>query len=84
MPDDGPIILETFGSLARHGYRMDVHCWRCGRSVAIDLSAFPQDMSYIGRQFRCRCGEQCRPTISRAGWASGASKEYLSVKSDAP
>jgi len=59
-----PIILSTFGSLVRHGYRMDVHCWRCERSVTIDLTAFAPEQSYIGRRFRCSCGERCCPTIS--------------------
>jgi len=62
---EAPIILSTFGSLARHGYRMDVSCWRCERSVTIDLAAFPADLSYIGRRFRCPCGERCWPTISK-------------------
>lgn len=72
MPDDGPIILETFASLARHGYAMSVRCWRCERRVEINLAAFPEDMAYVGRHFQCRCGERCRPTIRKAGWASGA------------
>jgi hypothetical protein len=46
MEPDGPIVLETFGSLARYGYAISVHCWRCERLVEIDSSAFPADMSY--------------------------------------
>jgi hypothetical protein len=60
MPADGPIVLSTFASLARHDYRMDVHCWRCERWVTIDLAALPSEVSYVGRRFRCRCGERCR------------------------
>jgi len=40
MTADGPIILSTFGSPARYGYRMDVHCWRCQRWIGIDAAAF--------------------------------------------
>ena len=69
MPDDGPVILETFGSLAHHGFEVSVHCWRCQRWAEIDLGAVPAEMAYVGRQFRCRCGERCRTTIRKAGWA---------------
>jgi hypothetical protein len=65
MTAEAPIIIATFGSLVRHGYRMDVHCWRCERSVTIDAAAFPAELSYIGRRFRCSCGERCCPTISK-------------------
>jgi len=65
MTADAPIVLSTFGSLARHGYEMSVHCWRCQRWVEIDLAAFPSEMPYIGRRFRCACGERCRPSISK-------------------
>jgi len=74
MTADGPIVLSTFGSLARHGYRMDVHCWQRQRWAEVDLAAFPPEMPYVGRWFRCRCGGRCRPTISKAGWASGATR----------
>jgi hypothetical protein len=46
---DGAIFLSTFASLARHGYRMDVHRWRCQRWAEIDLAAFPPEMPYVGR-----------------------------------
>jgi len=65
MAPEAPIILSTFGSLVRHGYRMDVHCWRCERWVALDLTAFPTELSYIGRRFRCSCGERRYLTISK-------------------
>jgi len=32
-------------------------CFHCKRSVAIGSAAFPPELSYIGRQFRCRCGD---------------------------
>lgn len=64
MPEDRPIILSTFGSLVQHGYCMDVTCWRCERSVRIDLDTLPPEVSYIGRRFRCSCGERCMPSIS--------------------
>ena len=61
---EGPIILETFGSLPRYSYRMDVSRWRSERSAPIDLAAFPPELSYIGRRFRSACGERCGPSIS--------------------
>jgi len=60
-----PIVLSTFSSLARHGYRMSVHCWQCERWVGIDLAALPLELSCDGRRFRCRFGERCGPTISK-------------------
>ena len=64
MAPKAPIVLSTFGSLVRHGYRIDVHCWRCQRWAQIDAASFPPELSYIGRRFRCSCGERCSPTIS--------------------
>ncbi len=64
MAEDRSIVLSTYGSLLRNGYRMDVTRWRCERSVQINLAAFPSDMSYIGRQYSCRCEERCWPSIS--------------------
>ena len=46
MTAEQPIVLSTFGSLVRHGYRMGVHCWRCERGVTIDAAAFPPELSY--------------------------------------
>lgn len=36
----------------------------CQRWVEMDLAAFPPELPYVGRQFRCARGERCRPTIS--------------------
>lgn len=63
MTAEVDIVLSTFGSLVRHGYGMDVLCWRCERSVTIDAAAFPSELSYIGRRFRCSRGERCCLTI---------------------
>ena len=65
MTPEQPIVLSTFGSLVRYGYRMDVHCWRCERSVTIDAAAFPPQLSYFRRRFRCSRGERFWPTISK-------------------
>ena len=65
MTLDAPIVLSTFASLARHACEMSVNCRECERWATIDVAAFPPELSYVGRQFRCSCGERCRPTISK-------------------
>jgi len=65
MTAEQPIILSTFGSLVRHGYRMGVHCWRCERCVTINTAALAPDLAYVGRRFRCPCGERCCLSISK-------------------
>ena len=65
MALETPIVIATFGSLVRHGYRMEVHCWRCERSVTIDAAVFLAELSQAGRRFRCSCGERSCPTISK-------------------
>ena len=68
MALDPPIIIATFGSPVRYGYRMDVACHRCQRNVTIDAAtAFPPELSYIARRFRCSCGERCGPKGVRNG-----------------
>jgi len=44
MAPETPIVIATFGSPIRHGYRMDVHCWRCERWVTIDAAVLPAEL----------------------------------------
>jgi len=46
LAPEAPIVLSTFGSRARHGYRMDVHRWRCGLSQEVNRDVDDQHRSY--------------------------------------
>lgn len=58
-----PIVISTFGDLVERNMTMTLYCDSCGREVRVDPTAFPPDMSYIGKRFRCRCGSIARTII---------------------
>ena len=57
---DTEIVLNTFGSLLKHGYGINVGCLNCGRNVELDLTALPPNASCIDRWYRCKCGHRNR------------------------
>jgi len=67
------VILETFGDLLRHGYRLHGTCRNCGASREIDLTLCPANRSYVGSRFRCRdCGGSAMITLSKIVTSSDA------------
>jgi hypothetical protein len=66
MSDNGPINLETFGDLLRHGYKLTGFCRQCGVHKDIDLTATPAERPYVGTRFKCRaCSGRVDITLSQ-------------------
>lgn len=73
MPDfdpeagsSGPINLQTFGDLIRHGYKLTGFCRQCGVHKDVDLTALAAERLYVGARFKCKaCGGRVEITLSQ-------------------
>jgi hypothetical protein len=78
MSDNGPINLETFGDLLRHGFQLTGHCRSCGVFRDIDLAACPADRPYVGARFKCRdCSGRVDITLSPIRTSNSAPPDAL-------